>query len=145
MSYRSAAEEPASQNDPWDSSWSSSQRCTGQGLIDRAQIANMGRFRALMASHRCRRMNDINYKALINQNYNREGSYTSMHINGIYYCAASDYLLADEIKLTQDDTKETKHYHTVNIYSYACFSADLSDLCSSAESLRCEVTAAFHI
>lgn len=72
--------------------------------------------RVVMERHRCRRVNDINYKALINQNYNQEGSYTSMHINGIYYCAAADYLAAicverrgrGGIKHTQDDTKETR-------------------------------------
>ncbi len=61
-------------------------------------MANVCHFRvprrALMGRHRCRRVNDINYKALINQNYNLEVSYTSVHIDGIYYSAASDCLVA---------------------------------------------------
>lgn len=39
--------------------------------------------RALMGRRRCRRVNDINFKTLINQNYKLEVSYTSMHKDDI--------------------------------------------------------------
>lgn len=69
-----------------------------------------------MGRLRCRRVNDINYKALINQNYNLEVSYTSVLIDGIYYCAASHCLVAvcverwrqEKLNHTQDGMKETR-------------------------------------
>lgn len=47
-----------------------------------------------MGRHKFRMVNYINYKTLIIQNYNLDVFNTSVLRNGIYYSAASDYLVA---------------------------------------------------
>lgn len=61
-----------------------------------------------MGRRRCRRVNDINSKALIKQSYKREGCCTSVHVNGSYHCAASlSLVVSDQEELKTH--KGTKH------------------------------------